>query len=206
MINASILYCRLSLQTALIIDLHVHVREYVKWLVRWLACRSWKFYMVLAGVWMFVRAITTLVHQNLSRNPLSWLLRIVDNTSSNDYTVHWLFSANSVHVYMTVLTTGGISLDKNLDEKATSFYGMCIIRLCKDVLRIAHIQCWYYVVAVGSLFSRNEVQRVAEKRRGEISDYCNRLVTLPPKVAEYPKLLQFFELRDDDLNIPGESK
>ena len=107
---------------------------------------------------------------------------------------------------MTVLTTGGISLDKNLGEISTSFYGIGIIRLCKDVLRIAHILCWYYVIVVGSLFSRNEVQRVAEKRRGEISDYCNRLVTLPPKVAEYPKLLQFFELRDDDLNIPGESK
>lgn len=58
----------------------------------------------------------------------------------------------------------------------------------------------------GSLFSRNEVLRVAEKRRGEIADYCNRLVTLPPRVAEFPKLLEFFELRDDDLNIPGLSK
>ena len=44
-------------------------------------------------------------------------------------------------VYMTVLSTGGISLDKNLDKKSTSFYVMGIIRLCKDVLRIAHILC-----------------------------------------------------------------
>ena len=57
-----------------------------------------------------------------------------------------------------------------------------------------------------SLFSRGEVQKVAQKRSVEISDYCNRLMTLQSKISEFPKLLEFFELRSDDLNVPSNSK
>ncbi|XP_067948521.1 SH3 domain-containing kinase-binding protein 1-like [Watersipora subatra] len=57
-----------------------------------------------------------------------------------------------------------------------------------------------------SIFSRGEVQKVAAKRRSEITDYCNRLMTLQPKISQFPKLLTFFELRSDDLNVPSNSK
>lgn len=86
-----------------------------------------------------------------------------------------------------------------------------ILIACINFLRsllLLTVPCLYFTSCFkgGSLFSRNEVHKVAEKRRGEISDYCNRLMTLPPKVAQFPKLLDFFVLRDDDLNVPSDTK
>jgi len=56
------------------------------------------------------------------------------------------------------------------------------------------------------LFSRSEVQKVAEKRRTEISDYCNRLMALHDKITQFPKLLEFLKPKEEDLNVPSDSK
>lgn len=57
-----------------------------------------------------------------------------------------------------------------------------------------------------SVFARNEVYKVADKRRTEVSDYCNRLMTLQPKISQFPKLLEFLGVRTDDLNVSNKNK
>ena len=73
------------------------------------------------------------------------------------------------------------------------------------------------------LFGRSHIRTVAEKRKEKIDLYCRvsfdingellpvvslslnmqTLVRLPPKISEDPFILDFFEVRDTDINKPG---
>lgn len=46
-------------------------------------------------------------------------------------------------------------------------------------------------------------QRVAESRQGTLTEYCNTLMGLPPKISRCPHLLEFFQVRPEDLKLPA---
>ncbi|XP_025720329.1 neutrophil cytosol factor 1 [Callorhinus ursinus] len=49
-------------------------------------------------------------------------------------------------------------------------------------------------------------QRVAESRQGTLTEYCNALMSLPVKISRCPHLLNFFQVRPDDLKLPTDSQ
>ncbi|XP_021556035.1 neutrophil cytosol factor 1 isoform X1 [Neomonachus schauinslandi] len=49
-------------------------------------------------------------------------------------------------------------------------------------------------------------QRVAESRQGTLTEYCNVLMSLPVKISRCPHLLNFFQVRPDDLKLPTDSQ
>ena len=84
-----------------------------------------------------------------------------------------------------------------------------------------HVHCALYTSSGKKLFGRSHIRTVAEKRREKIDLYCRvsydglalsivpfslnmqTLVRLPPKISEDPFILDFFEVRDTDINKPG---
>ncbi|XP_055993688.1 neutrophil cytosol factor 1 [Sorex fumeus] len=46
-------------------------------------------------------------------------------------------------------------------------------------------------------------QRAAESRQGTLTEYCSALMSLPPKISRCPHLLDFFEVRPEDLKLPA---
>ncbi|XP_032286741.1 neutrophil cytosol factor 1 [Phoca vitulina] len=49
-------------------------------------------------------------------------------------------------------------------------------------------------------------QRVAESRQGTLTEYYNALMSLPVKISRCPHLLNFFQVRPDDLKLPTDSQ
>jgi len=49
------------------------------------------------------------------------------------------------------------------------------------------------------LFGRSNVRTVAEKRKEKINEYCRALIRLPPKISDDPFVLEFFEVKQDDI-------
>ncbi|XP_074866057.1 SH3 and PX domain-containing protein 2B isoform X2 [Carettochelys insculpta] len=54
------------------------------------------------------------------------------------------------------------------------------------------------------LFRRSHIRDVAVKRLIPIDEYCKALIRLPPYISQCEEVLQFFEMRPEDLNPPKE--
>ncbi|XP_039208183.1 SH3 and PX domain-containing protein 2B isoform X4 [Crotalus tigris] len=52
------------------------------------------------------------------------------------------------------------------------------------------------------LFRRSHIRDVAIKRLIPIDEYCKALIQLPPYISQCDEVLQFFEIRPEDLNPP----
>ncbi|XP_038045301.1 SH3 and PX domain-containing protein 2A-like isoform X2 [Patiria miniata] len=55
------------------------------------------------------------------------------------------------------------------------------------------------------LFGRSQTREVASRRLGQLNEYCQLLVRLPPKISESDEVLQFFTPTAEDINPVTES-
>lgn len=56
------------------------------------------------------------------------------------------------------------------------------------------------------LLGRSHTRSVAEKRKDKIDDYCRALIRLPPKISDDLFVIDFFEVRPEDIYAPTEVK